>query len=103
MGRHAKRLVAAAGLLAAMAAPASAFVPAAVLHLHAPASAFTNSALRNTAATVSGAPSAEARKIAPKEALSQSTVFRLDGSPVPVSDLMSDEGVSLIVLTRSFG
>ncbi|KAL9189424.1 hypothetical protein ACHAXT_009099 [Thalassiosira profunda] len=101
MGRHAKRLFAAAGLLAALAAPASAFVPAAVQRQHAPA--FTNSAVCITAATVSGAPSAEARNIDPKEALSQSTVYRLDGSPISVSDLMSDEGVSLIVLTRSFG
>ena len=52
--------------------------------------------------TVSGSPSDQARLINPKEALSKSNVYRLDGSPVSVSNLLTD-GVNLVVLTRSFG
>lgn len=58
-----------------------------------------------SASIISGTPSKEARAINPKEALAKSTVYRLDGTSVSVSDLMAsgDDGVSLIVLTRSFG
>ena len=55
-----------------------------------------------SATTVSGSPSKQARLINPKEALSKSNVYRLDGSPVSVSNLLTD-GVNLVVLTRSFG
>ncbi len=55
-----------------------------------------------SAKTISGSPSEQARLINPKEALSRSTVYRLDGSPVSVSNLLTD-GVNLVVLTRSFG
>lgn len=52
--------------------------------------------------TISGSPSDQARLINPKEALSKSNVYRLDGSPVSVANLLTD-GVNLVVLTRSFG
>ena len=52
---------------------------------------------------ISGSPSDEARNINIQEALSKSTVFRLDGSAVSVSSLFVTEGVSIVVLTRSFG
>lgn len=55
-----------------------------------------------SATTISGSPSDQARLINPKEALSKSNVYRLDSSPVSVSNLLAD-GVNLVVLTRSFG
>ena len=56
----------------------------------------------DSATTISGAPSEQARLVNPIEALSKSTVFSLDGRQTPVSDLLTN-GVNLVVLTRSFG
>lgn len=101
----------------ALLAAATAFSPAAVISTSRPASladhnshravcfsSVTNSADCGcgSATTISGSPSDQARLINPKEALSKSTVYRLDSSPVPVSNLLTD-GVNLVVLTRSFG
>ena len=53
---------------------------------------------------ISGSPSNEARDVNIAEALSKSTVYRIDdGSAVSVSNFIASEGVSLVVLTRSFG
>ncbi|KAL7521695.1 hypothetical protein ACHAWX_006369 [Stephanocyclus meneghinianus] len=47
-------------------------------------------------AKISGAPSQEARSINPREAILQSRVMRLDGTPVDISTLLPDQsGVSL--------
>jgi hypothetical protein len=55
-------------------------------------------------AKISGAPSQEARSINPREAILQSRVMRLDGTTVDMPTLLPDRsGVSLVVLTRSFG
>ena len=69
------------------------------------------SSSRSNMAVISGSPSIEARDINIKEALSKSTVYRIDdGSPISVSNFFASsneddggDGVSLIVLTRSFG
>lgn len=55
-------------------------------------------------AKISGAPSQQARAINPREAILDSSVLRLDGSSVSMSELLPNKnGVSLVVLTRSFG
>jgi hypothetical protein len=55
-------------------------------------------------AKISGAPSQKARAINPREAILQSSVLRLDGSRVAMSELLPNrDGVSLVCLTRSFG
>lgn len=106
MVTNAKRLRLALTLLVASA---SAFAPSTHVALgRSPLSISRSSAVDSpcecgNAAVVSGSPSAEARAVDPKQALSESTAYRLDGSPVSVSSLMANEGVSLIVLTRSFG
>ena len=102
---------------ALIAAAATAFSPAAVITSSQPASLSERNSQRTvcfssvasgadcgcgSATTISGSPSEQARLINPREALSKSTVYRLDGSPVPVSSLLTD-GVNLVVLTRSFG
>ena len=100
----------------AILAVATAFSPAAVISSSHSASLADHNSLKTacfssvtnadcacgSATTISGSPSDQARLINPKEALSKSTVYRLDGSPVPVSNLLAD-GVNLVVLTRSFG
>lgn len=105
-----KRLATASLILAA--ATASAFVvPAAVRHSSSSvgASSLPSGGRRADDAAaaplvVAGAPSARARRVDPRAALAQAIVRRLDGTPVPVSDLLNNQGgVSLIVLTRSFG
>ena len=50
---------------------------------------------------VSGSPSLLARAVDVRAALRQPTVYRLDGSPTSLA--LSDDGISLICLTRSFG
>jgi len=100
---------------ALLAAVATAFSPAAVTSSHSASlannsrstvcfSSVTNSADCGCggATTISGSPSKKARLINPREALSKSTVYRLDGSSVSVSNLLTD-GVNLVVVTRSFG
>lgn len=101
---------------ALLAAVATAFSPAAVTSSHSASLAEHNlrgtvcfSSVTNSAdcgcggaTTISGSPSEKARLINPREALSKSTVYRLDGSPVSVSNLLTD-GVNLVVVTRSFG
>eukprot|EP00984_Skeletonema_dohrnii_P037684 scaffold39998_cov167-Skeletonema_dohrnii-CCMP3373.AAC.4 len=102
---------------ALLAAVATAFSPAAVTSSHSALSlaehnlrgtvcfsSVTNSADCGCggATTISGSPSEKARLINPREALAKSTVYRLDGSPASVSNLLTD-GVNLVVVTRSFG
>ena len=53
---------------------------------------------------ISGSPSTQAKSINPKEALNKSTVYKLNGDPISLSNCIDNNGgVSLIVLTRSFG
>jgi hypothetical protein len=55
-------------------------------------------------AKITGAPTPEARAINPREAILQSSVMRLDGTRVSMSELLPNKNrVSLVVLTRSFG
>jgi len=103
----------ATALLSSIAAPTLAFAPRSppsARRIGAPSASpplFLSAESAASAATpteISGAPSAEARDVEPREALSGSTVYRLDGTPVPASALLRDDGgVGLVVLTRSFG
>ena len=53
---------------------------------------------------ISGSPSTQAKSINPKDALNKSTVYTLNGDPISLSNCIDNNGgVSLIVLTRSFG
>ena len=53
---------------------------------------------------ISGSPSTQAKSINPKEALNKSNVYTLNGDSISLSNCIdNDGGVSLIVLTRSFG
>ena len=106
-------------LLYATASHSSAFVaPAAAQKYHHGASLIkqqptlflsstTTASSWSDTAIISGAPSSAALTINPINALSQSTVFHLDGSPILLSNFINTnddkDGVSLIVLTRSFG
>lgn len=97
------------GTLLVVAAVASAFSPAATsaTFTRGGTTCFSTATKNNdcgcgNAATISGSPSEQARLINPREALSKSTVYRLDGSSVSVKDLLTD-GVNLVVVTRSFG
>ena len=99
-----------ASTLIIVAAVASAFSPAATtttITRGGTTTCFSTATKNNdcgcgNAVTISGSPSEQARLINPREALSKSTVYRLDGRPVSVSDLLTD-GVNLVVVTRSFG
>ena len=104
----------ATALLSSIAAPTLAFAPRSpppARRIGAPSASpplFLSAESASAAATqpteISGAPSAEARDVDPRKALSGSTVYRLDGTPVPASALLRDDGgVGLAVLTRSFG
>ena len=104
-------------LLSAVAAPSLAFAPlpspparrlgdssASSPMLLSAKSAYASAASATQPTEVSGAPSDEARDVDPRKALSESTVYRLDGTAVPTSTLLRDDGgVDLVVLTRSFG
>jgi hypothetical protein len=98
------------GTLLVVAAVASAFSPASTsttITRGGTTTCFSTATKNNdcgcgNAATISGSPSEQARLINPREALSKSTVYRLDGSSVAVKDLLTD-GVNLVVVTRSFG
>ena len=99
-----------ASTLIIVAAVASAFSPAATtttITRGGTTTCFSTATKNNdcgcgNAVTISGSPSEQARLINPREALSKSTVYRLDGSSVSVKDLLTD-GVNLVVVTRSFG
>lgn len=99
-------------LLSSIAAPTLAFAPRSsplvVDDSLASSPLFLSAIAKSAAATqpteISGAPSDEARNVDPRDALSKSTVYRLDGTAVPTSTLLRDDGgVDLVVLTRSFG
>ncbi|EJK62923.1 hypothetical protein THAOC_16447 [Thalassiosira oceanica] len=87
-------------LLSSIAAPTLAFAPRSsplvVGDSLASSPLFLSSSAKSAAATqpteISGAPSDEARNVDPRDALSKSTVYRLDGTAVPTSTLLRDDG-----------
>jgi hypothetical protein len=90
--------------------PSCAFVPGALTALktnHPGSTLFATDEADcgcGNSAKISGAPSEQARAINPREAILQSSVLRLDGSRVAMSELLpNSNGVSLVCLTRSFG
>ena len=65
---------------------------------------FSSSTSLFSSTIISGSPSTQANSINPKEALNKSTVYTLNGDSISLSNCIDNNGgVSLIVLTRSFG
>lgn len=68
------------------------------------ATTFSSSTSLFSSTIISGSPSTQAKSINPKEALNKSNVYTLNGDSISLSNCIDNNGgVSLIVLTRSFG